>query len=56
MPSRDWKKAWVPAFAGMSGFFERAARIDPDIWVVEIEHPDGASFLTEPVRRGNSSP
>ncbi len=29
----------------------RAARIDPDIWVVEIEDADGVRFLTEPVAR-----
>ncbi len=29
----------------------RAERIDPDIWVVEIEDPDGPRFLTEPVER-----
>ncbi len=30
----------------------RAARIDPDLWVIEIDDPDGARFLTEPVARG----
>ncbi|MCR5878844.1 DUF1491 family protein [Phenylobacterium sp. J367] len=32
-------------------YVERAARIDPDIWVVEIEDRDGRHFLTEPVER-----
>jgi hypothetical protein len=30
---------------------ERAARFDPDLWVVEIEDHDGARFLTEAVER-----
>jgi len=30
-------------------YIERAARFDPDLWVVEIEDSDGARFLTEAV-------
>lgn len=37
------------AEADIDAFIERAARVDPDMWVVEIEDPDGARFLTERV-------
>jgi hypothetical protein len=30
-------------------YIERAIRVDPDLWVVEIEDKEGRHFLTEPV-------
>jgi hypothetical protein len=32
-------------------YIERALRIDPDLWVVEIDDRDGRHFLTEPVEQ-----
>lgn len=52
----DGERVWMepqPARSEteLDAYVERAARIDPDLWVVEIEDQQGRSFLTEPVEK-----
>ena len=37
--------------ADLDRYIERAVRIDPDVWVVEIEDRQGRHFLVEPVEK-----
>ena len=50
----DGERIWMrPAKSeqetDLDGYVERALRVDPDLWVVEIEDQNGRRFLTEPV-------
>ncbi|HEX8232025.1 MAG TPA: DUF1491 family protein [Caulobacteraceae bacterium] len=50
----DGERVWMQPVASTSeadldAYSERARRIDPDLWVVEIEDRQGRHFLTEPV-------
>ena len=53
----DGERVWMrPALSDQESdldrYIERAIRIDPDIWVVEVEDKDGRHFLVEPVEEG----
>jgi hypothetical protein len=52
----DGERVWMNPTASheepdLDRFIERAVRVDPDLWVVEIEDKEGRHFLTEPVER-----
>lgn len=52
----DGERVWMmPSLSDqeteLDRYIERALRIDPDLWVVEIEDKEGRHFLTEPVEQ-----
>lgn len=53
----DGERVWMrPALSeqepDLDRYIERAIKVDPDIWVVEVEDKTGRHFLTEPVEEG----
>jgi hypothetical protein len=50
----DGERVWMQPVtstteADLDAYIARSARIDPDLWVVEIDDATGRHFLTEPV-------
>jgi hypothetical protein len=50
----DGERVWMAPTASqeepdLDRYIERAIRVDPDLWVVEIDDGLGRHFLTEPV-------
>ncbi len=50
----DGERVWMQPAPGrdegeLDAYVERARRIDPDLWVIEIEDGEGRHFLVEPV-------
>jgi hypothetical protein len=53
----DGERFWMQPIlstdeADLDAYIEKAIRIDPDVWVVEIDDPEGRHFLVEPVEAG----
>ncbi len=52
----DGERVWMQPRAShvegeLDGYVEKALKVDPDLWVVEIEDREGRHFLTEAVER-----
>lgn len=52
----DGERLWMQPVesseeAELDAYVERARRIDPDLWLVEIEDREGRHFLTETVEK-----
>ena len=50
----DGERVWMQPTsaadeAAIDAYVERQVRIDPDLWLVEIDDAEGRHFLTEPV-------
>ncbi len=54
--SGDGDRVWMSPLgsteeADIDAYVERQKRIDPDLWLVEIEDREGRHFLTEPAEQ-----
>jgi hypothetical protein len=52
----DGERVWMQPTGGhaeldLDRYIDKALKVDPDLWVVEIEDRDGRHFLTEPVEK-----
>ena len=50
----EGEQVWMQPVAStdeteVDAFIARQIRFDPDLWIIEIEDPEGRHFLTEPV-------
>lgn len=57
----DGERVWMQPRAStdeteLDAYAERARRVDPDLWVVEIDDAQGRHFLTETVERSPETP
>ena len=55
-PGPDGGRVWMQPHAStdeadLDAYVARSLRIDPDLWVVEIEDREGRHFLTETVAK-----
>jgi hypothetical protein len=53
----DGERVWMQPVASteeanLDRYIERAGKVDPDLWVVEIDDRQGRHFLVEPVEKG----
>ncbi len=51
----DGERVWMSPVAAddesaLDAYIDRAVRVDPDIWVIEIDDRSGRHFLTEPIQ------
>jgi hypothetical protein len=50
----DGERVWMQPITStkepdLDAYIQKAIRIDPDLWVVEVDDPQGRHFLVEPV-------
>jgi len=48
---RGWMQPAEGSEADLDAYIERARRVDPDLWVVEVDDAEGRHFLTEAVEK-----